>query len=60
MGVMTDVGPIEARQTIASAAAGDQVAFARIVAAHHSEMVRICHSVSRDRGLAEEAVRRPS
>ena len=42
--------------TIASAAAGGDVAFGRIVAAHHGEMVRICTAVSRDRTIAEEAV----
>ncbi len=52
---MVDAGPVEMKQEIESAAAGDQVAFARLVAAHHAELVRICHAVSRDRGLAEEA-----
>ena len=41
---------------IASAAAGDEVAFGRIVAAHHGEMIRICVTVSRDTSIAEEAV----
>lgn len=52
---MTDVGAGEVTEVIASAAAGDDVAFARIVAAHHAELVRICHMVSRERSIAEEA-----
>jgi RNA polymerase sigma factor (sigma-70 family) len=41
---------------ISSAASGDEVAFGRIVGAHHAEMYSICVVVCRDRGLAEEAV----
>ena len=41
---------------IASAAAGDDLAFGRIVAAHHNEMYSICVVICRDRPLAEEAV----
>ena len=52
---MTEVGAGDAAKVIAAAAAGDDVAFARIVAAHHAEIVRICHMVARDRAIAEEA-----
>jgi RNA polymerase sigma-70 factor (ECF subfamily) len=45
----------DASEVIASAAAGDEVAFGRIVAAHHGEMVRVCHVVSRDAAIADEA-----
>jgi RNA polymerase sigma factor (sigma-70 family) len=55
MEAMTEVGAGEATELIASAAAGDDVAFARIVAAHHAELVRICHMVARDRTIAEDA-----
>jgi RNA polymerase sigma factor (sigma-70 family) len=55
MEAMTKVGVGEVTEVIASAAAGDEVTFARIVAAHHAELVRICHMVSRERALAEEA-----
>ena len=41
---------------IASAAAGDDLAFGRIVAAHHNEMYSICVVICRERPLAEEAV----
>jgi RNA polymerase sigma-70 factor (ECF subfamily) len=56
MEAMTEVGTGDDRLVVASAAAGDELAFARIVAAHHAEMVRICHMIARDRGVAEEAV----
>jgi RNA polymerase sigma factor (sigma-70 family) len=55
MEAMTKVGASDDSLVIASAAAGDDVAFARIVAHHHAEMVRICHMVARDRIVAEEA-----
>jgi RNA polymerase sigma-70 factor (ECF subfamily) len=41
---------------VASAAEGDEVAFGRIVAAYHAEMLRICVVITRDGALAEEAV----
>jgi RNA polymerase sigma-70 factor (ECF subfamily) len=41
---------------VASAVAGDEVAFARIVAAHHDDMVRVAYLVTCDVDLAREAV----
>jgi RNA polymerase sigma factor (sigma-70 family) len=38
------------------AAAGDEAAFARIVAMHHAEMARIAYGVCGDPGLTEDAV----
>ena len=40
---------------VASAATGDEVAFARIVAAYHDDMARICFVICRDTALAQEA-----
>src|SRR5262245_59608631 len=40
---------------VARAASGDEVAFARIVAAHHSHMARVSFIVCRDVELAQEA-----
>jgi len=40
---------------IASAAAGDEVAFRRIIAEHHEDMRRVCAYVTRDDVVAEEA-----
>jgi RNA polymerase sigma factor (sigma-70 family) len=42
--------------TVASAVAGDEFAFARLVAAYHEDMRRVCAMVTRDDGLAEDAV----
>jgi len=41
---------------VATAAGGDQVAFARIVAAHHEDMVRVCYVITRDVEAAHDAV----
>jgi RNA polymerase sigma-70 factor (ECF subfamily) len=40
---------------LASAAAGDEVAFRRIIAAHHEDMRRVCAYVVGDLAMAEEA-----
>jgi RNA polymerase sigma factor (sigma-70 family) len=56
MEVMSGVIEQEAGALIESAAAGDELAFARIVAAHEAEMFRICVVVSRDRQIAADAV----
>lgn len=41
--------------TVADAVAGDAVAFARIVRAHHDDMVRVCHLICGDIELAQDA-----
>lgn len=41
--------------TVERAAAGDEVAFAEIVASHQAEMVRVAYVVSGDWGLAQDA-----
>jgi RNA polymerase sigma factor (sigma-70 family) len=55
-GVATTVEPPTAAATIARAAAGDRVAFTRIVNAHHADMARVAYVVSGDVSLAEDAV----
>jgi DNA-directed RNA polymerase specialized sigma24 family protein len=40
---------------LAWAAAGDEVAFRRIIAAHHGDMRRVCAYIAGDLNLAEEA-----
>jgi RNA polymerase sigma-70 factor (ECF subfamily) len=45
----------QARSTLAQAAAGDEVAFARLVAAHHSDMRRAAYVVCQDMDTAEDA-----
>lgn len=44
------------RAAVARAAGGDEVAFARIVAAHHDDMARVAFVVCGDVELAQEAV----
>lgn len=41
---------------VAQAAAGDAVAFARIVEAHHDDMARVCFVICGDRDMAQDAV----
>jgi len=41
--------------TVADAVAGDAMAFARIVRAHHDDMVRVCHVICGDIELAQDA-----
>jgi RNA polymerase sigma-70 factor (ECF subfamily) len=41
---------------LASAAAGDELAFRRIIADHHEDMRRVCLAISGDHAIAEEAV----
>ncbi|MDQ3938721.1 MAG: sigma-70 family RNA polymerase sigma factor [Chloroflexota bacterium] len=41
---------------VAQAAAGDELAFARIVNAHHDDMTRVCFVICRDADLAQDAV----
>ena len=44
------------RAAVARAATGDEVAFARIVAAHHDDMARVAFVVCGDVDIAQEAV----
>jgi RNA polymerase sigma-70 factor (ECF subfamily) len=54
---MEAVRPTVTRQTdvLVSAAAGDEVAFRRIIAAHHEDMRRVCAYIAGDLTIAEEA-----
>jgi hypothetical protein len=54
MEAMTKAIDPDLSAAIAPAAAGDDLAFGRIVAAHHNEMCSICVVMRRDRPLAEE------
>jgi RNA polymerase sigma-70 factor (ECF subfamily) len=53
---MTGAARPDLTQAITSAAAGDEVAFGRIVATHHDDMVRVCAYVARSEAIAEDAV----
>jgi RNA polymerase sigma factor (sigma-70 family) len=48
--------PDRLAQAITGAASGDEIAFARIVGAHHDDMARVAYVVCRDADLAQEAV----
>lgn len=50
------IDPDALRVMVASAATGDEVAFARIVAAYHDDMARVSFVVCGDVQLAQEAV----
>src|SRR5512143_3374222 len=43
---------------VARAADGDEIAFARLVAAHHDDMARVAYVICGDPDLAQEAVQR--
>ena len=55
MEAVTRLAQPDAGDLIASAAAGDEFAFRRIIAAHHDDMRRVCQAISGDHALAEEA-----
>lgn len=56
MGAMAEAIDRDLVGVVESAAEGDEIAFGRIVAAYHAEMLRICVVITRDQALAEEAV----
>ncbi len=60
MGAMTQTAGRQDAGVLASAAAGDEIAFRRIIGTHHEDMRRVCAVVCGDDGLADEARRRCS
>ena len=56
MNVVPEMAEQDLGVMIASAVDGDEYAFARIVAAYHEDMRRVCSFVTRDDALAEDAV----
>jgi len=55
MEALTRMAQRDHGDVIASAAAGDEIAFQRIIAEHHDDMRRVCSYVTRDDAVAEEA-----
>jgi RNA polymerase sigma-70 factor (ECF subfamily) len=55
MEALTRVAQPDRTDVLASAAAGDEMAFRRIIAAYHDDMRRVCSYVTRDEAVAEEA-----
>jgi RNA polymerase sigma-70 factor (ECF subfamily) len=56
MDAMIRAQAVDLDDTVSAAADGDHVAFARIVATYHADMLRVCAFVTRDDGMAEDAV----
>ena len=56
MEAMTQAVDWDLTGVIASAAAGDDLAFARIVAAYHDDLRRVSLFITRDESLADDAV----
>ncbi len=56
MGAVSRLADRQQFDVIASAAVGDEVAFRRIIAAHHEDMRRACLAFSGDHSIADEAV----
>jgi RNA polymerase sigma-70 factor (ECF subfamily) len=56
MGAMTRTADRQDPGLLASAVAGDEVAFRRIIAAYHEDMRRVCHAIAADDAIADEAV----
>jgi len=55
MEALTRMAQLDRSDVLAAAAAGDEVAFQRIIAEHHDDMRRVCSYVTRDDAVAEEA-----
>ena len=55
MGAMTRTAIRQGTDVLASAAAGDEIAFRRIIAEHHEDMRRVCLAISGDGAIADEA-----
>jgi RNA polymerase sigma-70 factor (ECF subfamily) len=56
MEAVTRMAARQQTEVLASAAAGDELAFRRIIVAHHDDMRRVCLAISGDHAIAEEAV----
>ena len=52
---MTQTAGRQKAGLLASAAAGDEIAFRRIIATHHDDMRKVCMAIAGDRAIAEEA-----
>ncbi|MEA2025277.1 MAG: sigma-70 family RNA polymerase sigma factor [Chloroflexota bacterium] len=53
---MTRTATRQGTDVLASAAAGDEIAFRRIIADHHEDMRRVCRAIAGDDTVADEAV----
>jgi RNA polymerase sigma-70 factor (ECF subfamily) len=56
MGAMTRTAGRQDADLLSSAAAGDEIAFRRIIAEYHEDVRRVCCAIAGDDGIADEAV----
>jgi RNA polymerase sigma-70 factor, ECF subfamily len=56
MEAVTRIADRQGASLLASAAAGDEVAFRRIITEHHEDMRRVCLAIVGDHAIADEAV----
>ena len=56
MEVITRMATRPPADTLARAAAGDEIAFQQVIAANHEDMRRVCCAISGDPAIADEAV----
>jgi len=56
MGAVSRLADRRRTDVVAAAATGDEIAFRRLIAAHHEDMRRVCLAFSGDPSVAEEAV----
>lgn len=56
MEAVTRMADPERNDVLASAVAGDEMAFRRIIAEHHEDMRRVCLAIAGDHAVADDAV----
>jgi RNA polymerase sigma factor (sigma-70 family) len=56
MEAVTRMATRKQADTLASAAAGDEIALQHIIDAHHEDMRRVCQAISGDHAIADDAV----
>jgi RNA polymerase sigma-70 factor (ECF subfamily) len=56
MEAVTRMASRQQADTLASAAAGDEIDFQRIITAHHEDLRRVCQAISGDHAIADDAV----
>ena len=55
MEAVTRMATRQQADTLASAAAGDEIAFQHIIAAHHEDLRRVCQAISGNHAIADDA-----
>ena len=55
MEAVTRMAARQQADTLTSAAAGDEIAFQRIIDTHHEDLRRVCQAISGDQAIADDA-----